>query len=99
MRAWQPRDCGAWIGAARVNLYFHGGGVIAVNRLGLNHACLRALTHERLIRGDAVRRKRGQIADRLNDVGFPLTIFPNKRCHTGRQVQDNLTIGPEVRKS
>jgi hypothetical protein len=84
------------VGPARIELDLHEGTSLARRDRRPDDGAVRAVADERGVRGHPVAAQRGDIADRLGQVGLPLAVRPAQGRHSRREHQVRRGVGPEI---
>ena len=90
------------VGLARDDLDLNDAGALATDHLGAHDGAAGLLltgpgpSDQGGLGADAVAGERGEVADRLHQVGLALAVGPDQGRGPGLQAQDQVVVGPEV---
>ena len=84
------------VGPAGVELDLHQRAALGSAHRGPQHGPVSAPPDQRRVGGDPVAAQRGQVADRLDQVGLAFPVRPAERGHARPELEAELGVGPEV---
>src|SRR6185437_1991213 len=80
----------------RVELDLYQRAALRPGHRGAQHGALGAAPDQRRVRGHPVAAQRGQVADRLDQVGLAFPVRTAERGHARPELEAELGIRPEV---
>src|SRR5690625_1826260 len=86
------------VGPTGDDLHLEYRRAFALDQLCLHDRAGGAGAHEGRITGDAVRAERGQVCDRLNEVGLALAVGAHEGGDARLEGENNVFVRPEVRQ-